>query len=150
MWLLYHRYLRNVDLGTIIFHEFCFIFSVFFLNFKKWKLNMITGCSVEDACFTNHRVCTHQEQSSKFHEVFHEPLRSSLVNFLNVDITSMKSVFVCFKHFDDVHLNKEDKRIRLNMHLNPIQQSRICYKNSKFHESRQRSRLPSRWGRVQK
>ena len=49
---------------------------------------------------------------------------------MNVDITSMKSVFVCFKHFDDVHLNKEDKRIRLNMHLNPIQKSRICYKNS--------------------
>ena len=24
---------------------------------------------------------------------------------------------------------KEDKRISLNMHLNPIQQSRICYKN---------------------
>ena len=66
----------------------------------------------------------------KLHEVFHEPLRSSWIKFLNVDITSMKSVFVCFKHFDDVHLNKEDKRIRLNVHLNPIQQSRICYKNS--------------------
>ena len=66
----------------------------------------------------------------KLHEVFHEPLRSSWIKFLNVGITSMKSVFVCFKHFDDIHLNKEDKRIRLNMHLNPIQQSRIWYKNS--------------------
>ena len=57
MWSLYHRYSRNVDLGTIIFHEFCFIFSVFFfLDFKKWKLNMINGCSAEDALPTTEYV----------------------------------------------------------------------------------------------
>ena len=39
MWSLYHRYLRNVDLGTIIFHEFCFIFSVFFFSrFQEVKV----------------------------------------------------------------------------------------------------------------
>ena len=42
----------------------------------------------------------------------------------------MKTVFVYYKHFDYIHFNKEDKRIRLNMHLNPIQKSRIYYENS--------------------
>ena len=77
---------------------------------------MISGCSVEDALPTTEDVLI--RAVFKLHEVFHEPLRSSWIKFLNVGITSMKIVFVGFKHFDDIHLNKEDKRIRLNMHLN--------------------------------
>ena len=30
------------------------------------------------------------------------------IQFLSCDITCMKSFFVCYKHFDDIHLNKGD------------------------------------------
>ena len=63
MWSLYHRYLRNLDVRTIIFHKFCLFFlCFFFLNFKKWKLNMINRYSFEDALPNTED--THQKQSS--------------------------------------------------------------------------------------
>ena len=77
----------------------------------------------------------------KLHEVFHEPLRSSLIKFLNVDITSMKNVFICFKHFDDVHLNKEDKRIRLKHASQSYSTVKNLLQKLKFHGSRLISRL---------
>ena len=98
---------------------------------------MVNRCSVR-GCFTNHRG---HSSGAVFKLPPHEPLKSSWIKFMNRDITCMKNVFICYKHFDDVHLNKEGKRIRLNMHLNPIPTSRICYKNSSSTRKPPKSRL---------
>ena len=146
MWSLYHRYLRNVDVGTIIFHEFCLFFLCSFSSSRSESWTWLIAAVLKMLYQPQRTYST--EAVFKLHEVFHEPLRSSWIKFLNVDITSMKSVFVCFKHFDDVHLNKEDKGTRLNMHLNPIQQARICYTNS---VPRKPPKISiSWWGRQQK
>ena len=79
---------------------------------------MINRCSVEDASPT-----TEDTYSSGAVFKLHEPLRNSWIKLLNCGITNMKSVSICYKRFNDIHLNKEDKRIRVNIHLNAIQKS---------------------------
>jgi hypothetical protein len=86
---------------------------------KKYSSIMVNKCSCR-GCFTNQ---TGHDQCAVFGLPKEENLRKEWITFINrkdINVESLKYVFVCVRHFEEKFLNRKEKRTRLLMNLQPV------------------------------
>lgn len=80
---------------------------------------MVNKCTCQ-GCFTNYYG---HDSHSVFWLPKEENLRNVWIKFINrkdIDVASMKYIFVCEKHFEEKYLNRNKSRTRLINRMNPV------------------------------